>query len=315
LPLSKIIIMENQNQEVKTISKRAPIPSSLARGSIGLVWALAGALSPYGLSEYSYIANFLSVIIIWELCVHGLFRLEPAYKAHKAFVPFLGVLVGILPFVLSPSADGTPGPLTGSILILVGSLFALLAPYISKKADSKLPPAPEEALADSQFSKSFLAYLFVLIGLSLPWSGGEVPNNGLSHWFGVMTFAFCFIGAWTAWSGVWKMWSMPSITSGALGLVLFLAPLDAIIYGLFGVLGVVMGDQIPEIRLVEGASTGYVDGGIGPSLVLFGGLVATYQLIVGAKKGLAANKAKKEAEIEARKAARKAKKEASSVKD
>ena len=66
---------------------------------------------------------------------------------------------------------------------------------------------------------------------------------------------------------------------------------------------------------MEGASTGYVDGGIGPSLVLFGGLVATYQLIVGAKKGLAANKAKKEAEIEARKAARKAKKEASSVKD
>ena len=303
--------MENQNQEVKTTLKRAPIPASLARGSIGLVWALAGALSPYGLPEYAYIANLLSAIIIWELCANGLFRLEPSYKAHKVCVPLLGVIVGVLPFLMAPM-NANPGPLTGTILILTGSLFALLAPFISKKADSKLPSAPEEAAVDVQFSKSFLAYLLVLIGLFLPWAGGESLNNGLSHWFGVMTFAFCFIGTWTNWAGMWKMWSMPSITSGALGLVLFLAPLDAIIYGLFGVLGVVMGVEIPEIRLVSGdISAGYAVYGVGPSLVLLGGLVATSELFIGAKKGLAANKAKKEAEIEARKAARKVKKEAS----
>jgi hypothetical protein len=42
-------------------------------------------------------------------------------------------------------------------------------------------------------------------------------------------------------------------------------------------------------------------------LVLVGGLIATYELFNGAKKGMAANKAKKQAEVDARKAQRKSK--------
>ena len=104
------------------------------------------------------------------------------------------------------------------------------------------------------------------------------------------------------------MWSMPAITSGMLGLVLFLAPLEAIIYGLFGLLRVVTGTDGPIAAQWAGdVDAGFLAYGIGPVLVLVGGLIATYELFNGAKKGMAANKAKKQAEVDARKAQRKSK--------
>jgi len=102
---------------------------------------------------------------------------------------------------------------------------------------------------------------------------------------------------------------MPAITSGMLGLVLFLAPLEAIIYGLFGLLRVVENDvEGPIADMWEGnVAAGFLAHGVGPMLVLGGGLIATYELFNGAKKGMAANKAKKQAEVDARKAQRKSK--------
>ena len=219
----------------------------------------------------------------------------------------------MLPFVVLKSDAvpfGTEGVAVGAspigvFIALYGSLLALAAPFLGKKYDAKLPAAPAEPETDAQFSKSLLAYLLVLGGLPLMWAA---DTTGIASYLGSFTFLFCLIGAWASWAGMWKMWSMPAITSGTLGLVLFLAPLEAIIYGLFGLLRVVTGtDGTIAAEWPGDVDAGFLAYGIGPVLVLVGGLIATYELFNGAKKGMAANKAKKQAEVDTRKANRKSK--------
>jgi hypothetical protein len=257
---------------------------------------------PFG-DEYAY--GFVSAIvislIIWELLSNGLLRVNQTFTSHKPLIPVLSLVAGGLGLQFGDE-------LFGPVVTLLGALMALTAPALAKKADAKLPAPPAEPEVDNQFSKSLLAYLLVLGGLPLAWADGQ---EGMTSILGSLCFLLSLIGAWASWAGMWKMWSMPAVTSGKLGLILFLAPLEAVILGLFGVLRVVTGTGGP----IETNWAGNVDGGMmvygmGPLMVLFGGCLATFELFKGAKKGIEDNKKKKQAEIDARKAARKAKKEA-----
>ncbi|MAU93874.1 MAG: hypothetical protein CMJ93_06680 [Planctomycetes bacterium] len=291
-------VSQQQPAQQASLSKQ-PVRKSLSTGSIGLIFALAGLLLPYPAVDYAFVPSLVVMLIIWELLRNGLLRVNQTFVAHKPFVPFLALLAAVLPFALG--ANEAPG----IIIATFGALLALAAPFLGKKYDDKLPAAPAEPEVDGQFSKSLLAYLLVLGGLPLMWAAG---TTGQESFLGSLTFLFCLIGAWASWAGMWKMWSMPAITSGMLGLVLFLAPLEAIIYGLFGLLRVVTGTDGPIAAQWAGdVDAGFLAYGVGPVLVLGGGLIATYELFNGAKKGMAVNKAKRQAEVAARKAQRKSK--------
>ena len=100
---------------------------------------------------------------------------------------------------------------------------------------------------------------------------------------------------------------MPAVTSGMLGMVLFLAPLEALFVGLLGIARVAMGDGAGDLLIGAWPGVGsqdFLQYGLPPLLTLIGGCLAGYELFHGAKKGLADNKAKQEAEVAARKAAR-----------
>jgi hypothetical protein len=312
-PLSADVKVSQQPSAQQTSLSKQPVRKSLSTGSIGLIFALAGLLLPYPAEDYAFVPSLVVMLIIWELLSNGLLRVNQTFKAHNPVIPFLALLAAALPFILGSDevlmidevAVVGVSPI-GVYIAIFGSLLALAAPLLGKKYDAKLPAAPAEPETDAQFSKSLLAYLLVLGGLPLMWAA---DTTGLESPLGSFTFLFCLIGAWASWAGMWKMWSMPAITSGMLGLVLFLAPLEAIIYGLFGLLRVVTGTHgtIAKEIWAGDVNAGFLAHGVGPMLVLCGGLIATYELFHGAKKGMAANKAKKQADVDTRKAKRKSK--------
>jgi len=278
-----------------------PLRKSVSAGSIGLMIALAGLMSPYGAPQYQGIAALAIAFIVWDLVSSGLARVKPTASAHKPIGPALAIVAGVLGLAFK----GDFG-LLGGILAVVGGLLAIAAPAMHKAADAKLPPAPPDAPVDGQFSKSFLAYMLVLVSLPLAWSNGE-GSSGLATYLGVVTFLCCVLGLWASWAGMWKMWSMPAVTSGILGLVLFLAPVEALLLGLFGVARVAMGADAPPILANAWPGAGaqdFLQYGLPALLTFVGGGYAGYELFHGAKKGLADNKAKQEAEVASRKAAR-----------
>ncbi len=280
-----------------------PLRKSVTNGSIGLMIALAGLLSPYGAPQFQALAALAIAFIVWDLASSGLGRIKPTSTAHKPIGPALAIVAGGLGIAMK--GDNEFGML-GGILAVLGGVLALAAPAMGKAADAKLPPAPADAPVDEQFSKSFLAYMLVLVSLPLPWASGE-NATGIGTYLGIITFLFCVLGLWASWSGMWKMWSMQAVTSGMLGLVLFLAPLEALLVGILGLARVLMGEGAVDMLANPWPGEGpqdFLQYGLPPLLTLFGGGLAGYELFHGAKKGLADNKAKQEAEIAARKAAR-----------
>ncbi|MDP7063372.1 MAG: hypothetical protein QF489_10650 [Planctomycetota bacterium] len=279
-----------------------PLRKSVSNSSIGLLIALAGLLSPYGAPQFQAIAALAVAFIVWDLAANGLGRIKPTATAHKPIGPALAILAGGLGIAMKGEDEFG---MMGGIFAIFGGALALAAPAMAKGADSKLPPAAPDAPVDQQFSRSFLAYMLVLVSLPLAWSSGG--NSGLDTYLGVVTFLCCVLGLWASWSGMWKMWSMPAVTSGALGLILFLAPLEALLLGLVGVVRVAMGDNAVDMLANQWPGEGnqdFLQYGLPPLLTLLGGAFAGYELFHGAKKGLADNKAKQEAEIASRKAAR-----------
>ena len=302
-----VTVLQQAPAQSASLSKQ-PVRKSLSLGSIGLIFALAGLLLPYPLSEYAFLPSLVTMLIVWELLSNGLLRINQSFSAHKPLIPLLALITASLPLFVFPEATTDSAvSIIGVCIALCGASLALFAPMMAKKSDAKLPTAPAEPEVDGQFSTSLLAYLLVLAGLPLFWSQGAAGSGSA---LGAFTFLFCLIGAWASWAGMWRMWAMPAITSGMLGLVLFLAPLEAVIYGLFGLLRVVTGTKGPITAQWAGnVDAGFLAYGVGPSLVLLGGVIATYELFHGAKKGMAANKEKKQAEINARKAKRQSTKE------
>lgn len=302
-----VTVLQKAPPQSASLSKQ-PVRKSLSLGSIGLIFALAGLLLPYPLDEYAFLPSLVVMLIVWELLSNGLLRIHQSFSAHKPFIPWLALITASLPLFVFPEATADSAvSIIGVCIALCGASLAMCAPMMAKKSDAKLPTAPAEPEVDGQFSTSLLAYLLVLAGLPLAWSQGAAGSDSA---LGAFTFLFCLIGAWASWAGMWRMWAMPAITSGMLGLVLFLAPLEAVIYGLFGLLRVVTGTKgTIAAQWAGNVDAGFLAYGVGPSLVLLGGVIATYELFHGAKKGMAANKEKKQAEINARKAKRKSAKE------
>lgn len=280
-----------------------PLRKSVSNGSIGLLVALAGLLSPYGAPEYAGVAALASAVILWQLLSAGMGRVQATSIPLKPFGAILALVAGGVSLGLGE------GGMLGAVLAILGGLLSLAGPALGKKADSKLPPAAPEVAVDNQFSKSLLAYLLILGSLPLAWADGG-DATGIGTILGGLTFLFCLLCAWASWVGMWKLWAMPAISAGVLGLVLFLAPLEAFMLGLMGVARVFLGDSMDMLANAwpgtEEMSMTYL---IGPLMCLVGGSLAMFELFHGAKKGLEANKVKKETEIAARKAARAARRD------
>ncbi|MDA0666215.1 MAG: hypothetical protein O3A95_01380 [Planctomycetota bacterium] len=277
-----------------------PLRKAVATGSIGLMIALAGMAMPYGAAEYAFLPALAAAVILWQLLSSGMARTQATTLPLKPFGAILALATGGVALGLGA------GGVTGAVLCILGGVLSLAAPGMGKKADSKLPPAPADLPVDQQFSKSLLAYLLIIFGLSLAWTN-DPSATGLNTILGGLTFMFCLLGLWASWVGMWKMWAMPAFTTGSLGLVLFLAPLEAVFTGILGLSRVFMGSSMEQLGVL-GAWPGDDAPGImyafGPLMVLAGGAFATFELVQGAKQGMKSNQVKKDAEIASRKAAR-----------
>ncbi|MGB0685935.1 MAG: hypothetical protein ACPGQD_07135, partial [Planctomycetota bacterium] len=285
-----------------------PLRGAVVKSGVGLLVALAGLFMPYGAPSYVAIQAVAVAVVAWQLLALSMARVHAANKAPMPIGAVLAILAGALGLAQAGETGGVG--MVGGMVAVLGGLLSISGPAMAAKADSKLPPAGAEVSIDAQFSKSLLAYLLILACLTPAWSNGG--NSALTTYLGALTFLFCLLGAWASWVGMWKMWSMPAVSSGILGLVLFLAPVEAIMLGIFGLVRVVTGDGAMDLLANAWPGEGsqdFLQYGLPPLIVLLAGGLATFELIQGAKKGIAANKQKKKAEIEARKAARAARRQ------
>ncbi len=299
-----------------------PVRQSVVRGSMGLAIGVAGLLGTYGAPQFAALAAFAAAAGAWGLVRYGVLRAQPTAVAIKPALPLLILIAGALGLVgsMTPGDIFEPGTfgnigaggMWGGAFAVLGGLLALAAPAMTKKADAKLPPAPPEPTVDHQFSVSLFCYLVILAMMPLAWS--SEGGTGSGSIFGILTLLFCVLGAVASFSGMFRGWAMRGVTGGLGGLVLFLAPLEAVLYGLLGVARVGMGDKALEAMPTMGAvwpgdgPQDFLQYGLPPLAVFLAGLYGTFVLFQGAKKGLEANKKKKEDEIAARKAARAARK-------
>ncbi|MGB0953686.1 MAG: hypothetical protein ACPG31_10700 [Planctomycetota bacterium] len=282
----------------RPMAANGPLRKSVANGSIGLLVALAGLVMPYGAAEYAVVPALAASVVIWQLLSAGMGRTQMTSTPLKPFGAVLAIAAGGVSLGL-----GEDGGMLGAIFAIFGGVLSIAGPGMAKKADSKLPPAGPEVAVDNQFSKSLLAYLLVLFSLPMAWADGG-GATGVGTYLGGITFLFCLLGLWASWVGMFKSWQMPAVT-GSLGMVLFLAPMEAVLLGLFGVVNVFASDTIAGYGdpwpATDDMNVLFI---LGPLMCLFGGSLAAFELVQGAKKGMAVNKKKKEDEIASRKAAR-----------
>jgi hypothetical protein len=280
---------------------RAPISSALSWQGFGLVIALCGLLGPWGQASMSALLQGLAIAAaLWQLLTHGLGAVQPTALGARPIASALVAFAGAAGMVMN---SGELGP----ILTLVGGLLALAAPKLGAQKDAKLSLPPPRQL-DPQFTQSLAVYLAALVGIMMTWgSGGE---RGVDSIFGVLTLLCVVMAAWASWVGAWKMWTMPVVT-GKLGMLLFLAPVEVLLLGLFGVIRFAAGGKdgiigtvheawpadpdVPETFLIHGA---------GALLTFLAGAMSLVVLIRSAKAAMAMAKDKKAAGIAERKAAR-----------
>ncbi len=280
-----------------------PLRGAVAKCGLGLLLALAGLLLPYGAPEFAVVKALAITVVSWQLLTLSMARVKPVNQVPLPLGAALAIASGALGIM---KAGDTGVGLIGGAAAVLGGLLSIAGPAMAKKADSKLPPAAQDSPVDDQFSKSLLAYLLILAFLPMSWANGE-GSTGVATYLGALTFVFCVLGAWASWVGMWKMWQMPAVSTGFVGLALFLAPLEAFLVGALGLVRVLGGDSAPADFLKAWPGNGaqdFVQYGVPPLVVLLAACLATFELVQGAKKGMASNKQKKDAEIEARKAER-----------
>lgn len=317
--------MENKDKEIKSLGSdfevvtpapaaAAPAPApmgnaggplrgAVAKCGLGLLLALAGLLLPYGAPEFAVVKALAITVVLWQLLTLSMARVKPINKTPMPIGAALAIAAGALGLL---NAGDTGVGMIGGAAAVLGGLLSIAGPATAKKADSKLPPATQDPPIDDQFSKSLLAYLLILAFLPMSWANGA-GSTGVSTYLGALTFVFCVLGAWASWVGMWKMWQMPAVSSGFVGLALFLAPLEAFLVGALGLVRVLGGEEAPADFLNAWPGVGaqdFLQYGVPPLVVLLAACLATFELVQGAKKGMAANKQKKDAEVEARKAER-----------
>ncbi|TAH38589.1 MAG: hypothetical protein EYC70_04240 [Planctomycetota bacterium] len=290
-----------------------PLRSGAAWGSLGIGIAVAGLIGPWNDVGANLLHGLLFAWGIWFLLRDGYAAVQPSWKLPSIYLAAALAGYGLLRLVLGGGQASlfgwhAGGPLAafGALLTLVGGAIAAAAPFLGKAKDAKLPALPPAPPRDPQFSQSLFAYLVILASLLMPW--GSAGERGVDSGLGAVTLACVLLALWACWSGVWKLWTTPLVTGGRMGFMLFLAPLEALLLGLFGLgrwsgsdafLKAWPGDPETEALLVYGA---------GPLLTLLGGGFATYLLFHGVRAATAMNKQRKADEMAARKAARDAKK-------
>ena len=280
---------------------RTPISSALSWQGFGLVIALCGLLGPWGEASMSALLQGLAIAAaLWQLLTHGLGAVQPTALGAK---PIAGALVAIAGAAGVVMNSGELGP----ILTLVGGLLALAAPQLGAKKDAKLSlPAPRQL--DPQFTQSLAVYLAALVGIMMTWgSGGE---RGVDSIFGVLTLLCVVMATWASWVGAWKMLTMPVVT-GKLGMLLFLAPVEVLLLGLFGVIRFTADGEVGIVGTVHEAwpaaldvSESFLVHGAGALLTFLAGVLSLVVLTRSAKIAMAMAKDKKAAGIAARKADR-----------
>jgi len=276
-----------------------PIRSVQSWASFGLLIGLAGLMGSWGDGEpqawWPLLRGGLAAFIGWTLLRGGLGAVKRAELPKSSALGGALLVVSCAFLALGAGEDFMSGG--GALLALFGGLLVVAAPSLGGKKDAKLPPPGPRVSVDSQFSKTLLAYLLILGGLLVPWTDIE---TGVDSMLGVVTLMLALLMVWAAWVGMWKMWQMPVVT-GKLGLVLFLAPIEAMILAMMGLLRAKSPDNEGLIANAIQGPNPQLDG---PLLVLAGSLFSFYLLFSGAKEAVEINKQKKAEEVAARKAAR-----------
>ncbi len=281
--------------------------STVSWHGFGSLLALGGLLGTWGqVGSHTLLHGLALVFVLREFFRFGLGAPRPVpgpvFQPKKPWLLPAGplsLLTGVILLIASTSPFA-------SVLVILGGVLLLGAPFLGKKKDASRVSIPEPQ-TDVSFEKSLAGYLAVLVGLFLPWcSSGVLGMEGI----GLVVLLLVFVAAWASRAGVWKSWSFPLVTSSAkLGGLLFVAPLVADIYGMLGILRVgvptAFGGALQDFwPSQEGVESSFLEYGAGPILVFAGSLLATVVLVRGAKEAQIVAGERKKASIEARKASR-----------
>jgi hypothetical protein len=193
--------------------------------------------------------------------------------------------------------------------VVIGGIYALTVPNMAKKADAKLPAAPQAAPSDPQFSKLLLGNLLVVAGTMLPWT--DAGARGADTILGDILLVCAVLGVAAAWIGMGKTWAMPAVSGGLMGMALILVPVDGLLLGIFGVVRMVKGDGglLPVNHWWPGSTElDWLQFGLPILLVIGASVWSLTGVVQGTLKGVEAQKQRKAEEAAARKASRATKK-------
>lgn len=320
---------------------QAPPPTSRESWeSLGLGLALAGLLGPWHAEGVNLVHGLLLACTLWWLLRHGLAAVHPSRTPLNRVLPALLLLWGGLRLAfamggnhslfetfgwIGDAVEGQPGSnlvgaAFGAVLAFLGAALALAAPALGRKKDAAAPAAAAPAEVDQQFSWSLLAYTLMSVGLLLPWSSSG--ERGADSIAGALTLVLALLVLWASWASLWKLWTAPVVSRGLFPLLLFLAPLEALILGIAGLAragtapeeGILL-EAWPRGSVVDPA-TGesvaraepFLVYGGGAVLVLAGSILALVLLARGAKEAQQMIQQRKAEELARRKAAREARK-------
>lgn len=294
-----------------------PIRSSNAWGSMGLVIAVAGLLGPWADHGGNFVHGLLLSFSVWFLIRGGFLAVQRTGATLPIMLPALLLVYSVLRIALPELEmlgwEETSGALdaSGALLTALGALISIAMPRtVAKKKDAKLPPPGNPLQLDKQFSRSLLAYLMIFFGLQMQWTD---QSTGVDSLGGVITMLLAMLMVWASWVAMWQLWQKPLVV-GKLGILLFLAPMEALGMGIAGLVRVGMPGQAAFLDNAYPAGLGFEGGmlsyGGGPLLITLASCYALYLIGAGAKEAQELVKQRKAQEVEARKAARAKKKDA-----
>jgi hypothetical protein len=304
-----------------------PIRSSNAWASMGLVIATCGLMGEWADFGGNLLHGGLLAYSLWFLLRSGFAAVQRTGQTMPMALPVLLLIYGGVRLALPDGIDAlgwsssaTLMDSSGALLTALGGLLALLMPKKAQKKDAGLPPAGQPLQLDQQFSRSLLAYLMIFVGLQMSWTGISDEgsfSSGTDSFGGILTLLLAMLMMWASWVSMWQLWQKP-LVMGKLGLLLFLAPLEALIVGLAGLARVALPDM-EKLEWLVLAYPGTVEQGFlaysgGPLLVTLASCYALYLIGTGAKEAVNITKQKKADEVAARKAARADKKSGSAAK-
>jgi hypothetical protein len=282
---------------------------------MGLVIAAGGLLGPWEAFGGNVLHGGLLAYAIWFLIRGGFLAVQRTGQPVPIVLPALLMVYGILRLVLADGMEAlgwgpTSGILdaSGALLTAIGGLVGVAMPKVAGKKDAKLPPPGTPLSLDRQFSRSLLAYLMIFIGLTMSWTDLASGSDSL---MGVLSLLLAMLMVWASWVSMWQLWQKP-LVMGKMGLLLFLAPLECLFIGIYGLIRVSSfkydGNVVGSGAYPSTDEVNFMAYSGGPLLVTLASSFALYLIFAGAKDAMAITKQKKVDEVAARKAARATKK-------